>query len=66
METILVKPENNEQLKAIIAVLKVLNIDFVSKKEKPYNPDFVKKIQSSRKQAKEGKVSTINHKDLWK
>ena len=34
MEILLVRPENNEQLKAVKAVLKVLNVDFVSKNEK--------------------------------
>ena len=53
MEVLLVRPENSEQLKAIKAILKVLNVDFVSKKEKQYDPEFVKKIEESRKQAKE-------------
>jgi len=66
MDVLLVRPENSEQLKAIKAVLKVLNVDFVSKKGEQYNPEFVKKIEESRKQAKEGKVSTVNVKDLWK
>ena len=66
MEVLLVRPENSEQLKAIKAILKVLNVDFVSKKEKQYDPEFVKKIEESRKQAKEGKVTGINVKDLWK
>jgi len=66
METLLVRPENSEQLKAVKAILKVLNVDFTSKKEKEYNPEFVKKIQDSRKQAKAGKVSKIDTKNLWK
>jgi len=67
METLLVRPENEEQLKAIKAVLKALHIDFTTKKkEKAYNPEFVKKIQDSRKQAKEGKLSTVDTKNLWK
>ncbi len=49
------RPENSEQLKAVKAILKVLNIDFTSKKEKVYNPEFVKKIQESRKQGKRWK-----------
>ena len=44
MDVLLVRPENSEQLKAIKAVLKVLNVDFVSKKGEQYNPEFVKKI----------------------
>ena len=66
MEVLIVRPENSEQLKSIKAVLKVLNVDFVSKKEKQYDPEFVIKIEESRKQAKEGKVTGINVKDLWK
>lgn len=66
METLVVRPENDEQLKAIKAVLKVLHIDFISKKEKEYDPAFVRKIQESKKQAKEGKVSAIDAKNLWK
>ena len=66
MEILLVRPENNEQLKAVKAVLKALSVDFISKEEKKYNPEFVKKIQESRKQAKEGKVTTIKLEDLWK
>ena len=66
MEILLVRPENNEQLKAVKAVLKVLNVDFVSKNEKKYNPEFVKKIEESRKQVKEGKVSRIKPENLWK
>lgn len=66
METLLVRPENSEQLKAVKAILKVLNVDFTTKKEKAYNSDFVKKIEESRKQAKEGKVTKVTTKDLWK
>ena len=53
-------------MKAVKAVLKALNVNFSAKKEKPYDPEFVKKIQTSRRQVKEGKVVRINTKDLWK
>ena len=66
MQTLLVRPENDEQLKAVKAVLKLLQIEFTAKKEKPYNAEFVKKIQESRQQVREGKTSIINTKDLWK
>jgi len=66
METLLVRPGNSEQLKAVKAVLKVLNVDFISKKEKEYDPEFVKKIELSRKQKKEGKVTALDPKNLWK
>ena len=36
------------------------------KEESPYNPDFVKKINESRKEYKEGKYVVIDDiKDLW-
>jgi ribosomal protein S2 len=66
METLLVLPENNEQLKAVKAILKVLQIDFISKKGKQYDEAFVKKITESRKQVKEGKISTLDTDNLWK
>ena len=65
MEILLVKPENKEQLKAIKAVLKVLNVVFISEKEKPYNKEFVKKIEEGRKQIKEGKISKLDTENLW-
>ena len=66
METILVKPENSEQVKLVKAVLKALSIEFVSKREKGYSEEFVKKIEISRKQAKQGKVTPLDPKNLWK
>ena len=34
--------------------------------ESPYDPEFVKKIEKSRQQLKEGKVTRIKIEDLWK
>ena len=36
------------------------------KKKTTYNPDFVKKIRKSKKQAKQGKTKTIKIEYLWK
>ncbi len=66
MNILLVKPENNAQMKAVKAVLKLLNVDFVAKKEKTYDTEFVKKIQESRKDVKMGKVTKIDPQNLWK
>jgi uncharacterized protein DUF2683 len=66
MEILLVRPENSEQLKTVKAVLKALSVDFIAKEERKYDPEFVKKIQESRKQAKEGKVITVKLENLWK
>ncbi|MCF8236439.1 MAG: hypothetical protein K9G67_16150 [Bacteroidales bacterium] len=48
METLTIHPENNEQMKAIKAVLKALKIPF-DQKESPYKHEFVKKINEAEK-----------------
>lgn len=66
MESIFIETENKEQIKAIKAFLKLINVSFTTKKEKKYDPEFVKKITESSKEADEGKLTTVNVKDLWK
>lgn len=67
METLAIRPENAEQLKAIKAVLKAMKIPFEKiKTENPYDPEFVKKIKESMQQMEEGKVTKIDIDDLWK
>lgn len=66
MESIFIEIENKEQIKAIKAFLKLINVSFKTTKEKKYNPEFVKKISESSQEADEGKLTTINVKDLWK
>ncbi len=50
--------EDASQIEAIKAVIKAFKIPYSISKfkemEAPYNPEFVAKIQKSRKQAKEG------------
>lgn len=36
----------------------------INDNSKPYNPEFVAKIQKSKKQAQEGKVTRIEKEDL--
>ena len=36
------------------------------KKEKPYNPEFVKEILDAEQSIKDGKGVKINLEDLWK
>jgi selenophosphate synthase len=54
------------QIDAIKAVLKALKIKFEVTTEKPYNPEFVSKIQESREQYKKGNFAVIKTEDLWK
>lgn len=70
MTTFTIHTEDKEQLNAIKAFMKALKIKFeMDKAEKPYNPEFVKKIEQSRKEIKNGKGIKMNAKDiddLWK
>ncbi len=46
METILVQPKNNEELKVVKDILKALKVGYKLKKEKTYNADFIAKIDN--------------------
>lgn len=68
MEAINITAYTNDtsQIDAIKAVLKALKIKFEVATEKPYNPEFVSKIQESRAQYKKGNFAVIKTEDLWK
>lgn len=56
-------PENNEQLTALKAFAKALKVKFETS---PYNPEFVAKINESRKQVEQGKFVTLDPaKSIW-
>ena len=63
---IIAHTEDASQIEAVKAFMKALKIKFEISKEKPYNPEFVSKIQKSRKQAMEGKTVKIALDDIWK
>jgi hypothetical protein len=65
METLIVHPENKEQLSVLKAVIKALNIKFETEKS-PYKPEFVKEILQAREDIKNGKGVKIAIEDLWK
>jgi hypothetical protein len=66
METVIMHPQNKEQLSALKAIAKALNVDFETTKESPYNPEFVKKIKASRKQVEDGEFVKFDPtKSLW-
>lgn len=61
--------ENASQVEAIKAVMKALKIKYKISKGKPYNPEFVAKIERSKQDYKEGKgtIVTVQELDnLWK
>ena len=64
--TFIIRPETVEQEDALKAFVKALKMKFEVAKEKPYDPDFVAKIQESRQQAREGKTVQISLDDIWK
>lgn len=65
METMIMHPQNKEQLSALKAFAKALKVDFETEKS-PYNPAFVTKIKESKKQIEEGKYITLDpDKSLW-
>ena len=39
---------------------------FKVKKDCPYDKEFIKKIEQSRQEYKEGKYKAVNPNDLWK
>ncbi len=73
METLIVHNPEGEMGKKVKAVLTALGVAFetaekkkITKKEKPYNPEFVEKILESQQQYKDGKYTAIKTEDLWK
>jgi hypothetical protein len=66
MSTITAHPTTSEQAEALKAVMKALKIKFEVKREMEYNPAFVEKVMESRRQAKAGKVTRVEKKDLQK
>lgn len=59
-------PTNANELGVIKAFFEALKIKFEVAEESPYNPEFVAKIQKSRKQAMEGKTVKIALDEIWK
>ena len=66
METLIIHTEDSEKTKIVKAILKALHIKFEAKRDMPYDPQFVKKIQESANEAANGKVTAIETADLWK
>ena len=64
--TLIVYPSNTQELSVIKAFFEALKIKFEVAKDSPYDPEFVAKIENSRKQAAEGKTVKISLDDIWK
>lgn len=60
--------DNISQIEAIKAFMSALKIKFELSRDddKPYDAEFVEKINASRKEADDGKVVKITLDDIWK
>jgi hypothetical protein len=64
MTTFTIHTDDKEHLNALKAMLKALKVKFEVSEDKPFNPEFVAKINQSIKQVKEGKTTKLNMEDL--
>jgi ribosomal protein S20 len=62
MESIIVHPENKEQLSVVKAFLKALKISFEKKETENYNSEFVQMIKEAERN---GDYKTIDPNNLW-
>jgi hypothetical protein len=66
METVIMHPKNEEQLIALKAIAKALNVDFETNTS-PYDPIFVAKVLAGEKAKNEGEEGLkVDVENLWK
>jgi len=65
-EILIAHPSNPYELDVIKAFFEALKIKFEVAQDSPYDPEFVAKIEKSKKQAVEGKTVKISLDDIWK
>ena len=63
MEILILHPENEAQLSAFKAMAKAMKVTFETR-DHEYSPAFVAKVEASRKEVKEGKVTRVKKEDL--
>lgn len=61
---IIAHTKNKVQTNTLKAFLKALKIKFEILRDEEYNPDFVAKIQESKKQYEQGKYIMIDKKEI--
>jgi predicted N-formylglutamate amidohydrolase len=62
--TYIIHTKNEEQANALKAFVKALKMNFEVAKDEPYDPEFVKKIKTSKKEYQEGKFTTVDKDNL--
>lgn len=65
-QNIIAHPSNEQEMNVIKAFFEALKIKFEVANDSPYDPEFVDKIEKSRKQAAKGKTVKIDLDDIWK
>ena len=60
------RDKSGQKMSIIKAFFKALKIKFEVAKDSPYDPEFVAKIEKSRKQADQGETVKIDLDDIWK
>lgn len=66
-DIIIAHPSSDDKFEALKAFMKALKIKFeITTTEKPYNKEFVVKIQKSKQEIEDGKVTRVKNKDLQK
>ena len=63
---IILKNVKKKDFPVLKSLAKSLGFEIIEKKEKPYNPDFVKEILEAEQSIKDGKGIAIRTEDLWK
>lgn len=61
MESLIMHPKTKEQLAALKAIAKALDIRIETRKN-PYNPEFVEMIKTAEKRAN---FKTVDVNDIW-
>jgi hypothetical protein len=65
METLIVHPNNKEQLDALKTFMKAFKISF-EEKQSPYDPEFVAMVLQGDEDIKAGKGVKVDVDNLWK
>jgi hypothetical protein len=65
MESLIVHPQNKEQLDALKTFMKAFNISF-EEKEANYDPEFVAMVLQGDQDIKAGKGIKVDIDNLWK
>ncbi len=67
MDNILITPKNEKQLQLLKLLLEEMKIKFRYEKNEiePINTELEEKINEARKEKKEGKLLTVDPKNIW-